>query len=108
MPQQRGDGTFFGGVKDDDMGNTDQVPFYVEMMGSYQWGEKEDHSRRMVATAGKEHDRFTVQLTVFKSGRKASVVVNCPLLSIKLHGPRVKFFESWPIKIIITYLDLIK
>ena len=74
MPRQRGDGTFQPGVTDDKMGNTDQVPVYVESHGNYQWGRREDHHRKMVSTTGKESDRFTVQLTVFKSGRKVRSV----------------------------------
>ena len=34
------------------------------------WGMREDHTRRTVGTAGKEKDRFTVQLTVFNDGTK--------------------------------------
>ena len=74
MPRQRGDGTFQTGVTDDKMGNTDQVHVYVEIHGNYQWGRREDHHRRMVSIAGRENNRFTVQLTVFKSGRKVRSV----------------------------------
>ena len=74
MPTQRGDGSFCPGVTDDKMGNTDQVPIYIEMHQAYGWGDRESHERRMVSTAGKEKDRFTVQLTVFKSGRKVCIV----------------------------------
>ena len=74
MPRQREDGTFQPGVTDDKMGNTDQVPVYVESRGNYQWGRREDHHRRMVSTAGKENNRFIVQLTVFKYGRKVRSV----------------------------------
>ena len=70
MPTQRQDGSFLPGVKDQHMGNTDQVPFYVEMHSNHQWGFKSHRGRRMVGTAGKEKDRFTVQLTIFKNGRK--------------------------------------
>ena len=48
MPRQRGDGTFQPGVADDKMGNTDQVPVYVESHGNYKWGRREDHHCRMV------------------------------------------------------------
>ena len=71
MPRQRADGSFQQGAADDFVGNSDHVPFWIESHSNHQWGEKEVHHRRLVKTAGKEKDRFTVQLTVFKSGRKA-------------------------------------
>ena len=70
MPQQRPDGYFHPGVTDDNMGNTDQVPVYIENHSKGTWGMREDHTRRTVGTAGKEKDRFTTQLTVFKDGTK--------------------------------------
>ena len=73
MPRQRRDGSFQPGVTDDKMANTDQVPVYIESFGNYQWGRKEDHGRRMVATAGQEKNRFTTQLTCFKDGRKVCI-----------------------------------
>ena len=78
MPQQRVDGTYHGGVSDAMMGNTDQVPVYMEDHSKSTWGRREDHQRRTVSTAGKEKDRFTVQLTVFKDGRKVSPIVIGP------------------------------
>ena len=72
MPQQRVDGTYHGGVSDAMMGNTDQVPVYMEDHSKSTWGRREDHERQTVSTAGKDKDRFTVQLTVFKNGRKVS------------------------------------
>ena len=46
MPkQQRADGTYQPGVKDDDLGNTDQVPVRVEEVSNGQWGRREDHDR---------------------------------------------------------------
>ena len=69
-PQQRGDGSWRGGVSDANMGNTDQVPIYMEDHSNSTWGRRENHERRTVSTAGKEKDRLTVQLTVFKDGRK--------------------------------------
>ena len=74
MTRQRGDGTFQPGVTDDKMGNTYQVTVYVEIHGNYQWGQREDHRLRMVSTTGKENNRFTVKLTVFKSGHKVRSV----------------------------------
>ena len=75
MPWKRVDGTFQPGFTDDEkMGNIDQVPVYVESRGNYQWGRREDHHRRMVSNVGKENNRFTVQLTVFNSGRKVRSV----------------------------------
>ena len=70
MPQQRPDGPFHTGVTDANMGNTDQVPVYIEEHIKVTWGMREEHTRRMVGTAGKEKDRFTAQLTVFKDGTK--------------------------------------
>ena len=52
------------------MGNTDQVPVYIEDHIKGTWGMREDHTRRTVGTAGKEKDMFTAQLTVFKYGTK--------------------------------------
>ena len=71
-PQQRGDGSWRGGVPDAMMGNTDQVPVYMEDHSKCTWGRRDSQERRTVSTAGKEKDRFTVQLTVFKDGRKVS------------------------------------
>ena len=48
------------------MGNIDQVPVYIEDHSKGTWGMREDHTRKTVVTAGKEKDRFTAQLTVFK------------------------------------------
>ena len=68
MPQQRPDGSFHPGVMDANMGNTDQVLVYIEDYSKGTWGMREDHTRRTVGTAGKEKDRFTAQLTMFKDG----------------------------------------
>ena len=62
--------TFHPGVTDAKMGNTDQLPVYIEDHSKVTWGMREDHTRRMVGTAVKEKDRFTAQLTVFKDGTK--------------------------------------
>ena len=70
MPQQRPDGSFHPGVTDAKMGNKDQVPVYIEDHSKGTWGMREDHTKRAVGTAGKEKDRFTSQLTVFKDGPK--------------------------------------
>ena len=72
MPQQRPDGSFHTGVMDENMGNTDQVPVYIEYHNKGTWGIREDHTRRTGGTAGKEKDRFTAQLTVFKYGTMVS------------------------------------
>ena len=73
MPSQRPDGSFRPGVTDDRMANTDQVPTYIEDHSNATWGRREDHERRTVGTAGKEKNRFTTQLTCFKSGRKVRI-----------------------------------
>ena len=52
------------------MGNTDQLPVYIEDHIKGTWVMREDHTRRTVGTAGKEKDRFTDQLTVFKDDTK--------------------------------------
>ena len=70
MPQQRPDGSFHPGVMDANVGNTYQVPVYIEDHSKGTWGMREDHTKRTVGTAGKEKDRFTAQLTVFKDGTK--------------------------------------
>ena len=46
MPQQRPDGFFHPGVMDANMGNTDQVPVYIEDHSKGTWGMREDHTRR--------------------------------------------------------------
>ena len=70
IPQQRPDGSFHPGVMDEKMGNTDQLPVYIEDHSKGTWGMREDHTRITVGTAGKYKDRFTSQLTVFKDGTK--------------------------------------
>ena len=70
MPQQRPYGSFHPGVMDANMGNTDHVPVYIEDHSKGTWFMSEDHTRRTVGTAGKDKDRFTAQLTVFKDGTK--------------------------------------
>lgn len=56
------------------MGNTDQVPIYMEDHTLGQWGERESRERRCVSTGGKEKDRFTAQLTVFADGSKVRLI----------------------------------
>ena len=56
-------------VTDDFYVNTDQVPVWIESVGNYTW-VKACTGRRFVRTAGKEKDRFNVQLCIAKSGRK--------------------------------------
>ena len=70
MPQQRPDGYFHPSVMYANMGNTDQVPVYIEDHSKGTWGMREDQIRSTVGAAGKEKDRFTSQLTVFKDGTK--------------------------------------
>ena len=70
MSQQRTDGSFHPGVTDANMGNTDQVPVYIEDHSKGTWGMREVHNRRAVGTPGTDKDRFTAQLTVFKDGTK--------------------------------------
>ena len=73
MPQQKPDGSFHPGVTYAKMGNTDQVLVYIEDHIKGTWGMREDHTRRTVVTSGKEKDRFTAQLTVFKDGTKVRI-----------------------------------
>ena len=82
MPQQRPDGSFHPGVMDENMGNTDQVPVYIEDHIKVTWGMREDHIRRTVGTAGKEKDSFTDQLAVFKDGTKVCRVSFSTKLSV--------------------------
>ena len=70
MPQKRPDGSFHPVVTDANMGNTDQVPVYIEDHSKVTSGMREDHTRRTVGNSGKDKDRFTAQLTVFKYGTK--------------------------------------
>ena len=70
MPCQKGDGSFLPRVSDARMGNTDQVPVYVEDHSNHQWDFKSHCGRRMISTSGKDKNRFNVQLTCFKDGRK--------------------------------------
>ena len=51
MPQKRPDESFHPGVTDAKMGNTDQVPVYIEDHSKGTWGIREYHTRRMVGTA---------------------------------------------------------
>ena len=53
-PVPRPEGSFASGVSDDKMGNTDQVPVYIEDHGNGQWGLREDHDRRCISTTGKD------------------------------------------------------
>ena len=46
MPQQRPDGSFHPGVTDVNIGNTDQVPVYIEYHSKGTWGMRGDHTRR--------------------------------------------------------------
>ena len=46
MPQKRPDGSFHPGVTGVNMGNTDQVPVYIEDHSKGTWDMREDHTRR--------------------------------------------------------------
>ena len=70
MPCQKGDVSFLPRVSDARMGNTDQVPVYVEDHINHQWGFKSHRGRRIISTAREDKNRSTVQLTCFKYGRK--------------------------------------
>ena len=100
MPFQRPDGSFRQGVVDDNMANTDQVPVYVEDHSNGQWGRRENHERRTVSTAGKEKDRFTAQLTCFKSGRKVTNYgIHCDFINVCICHSLFPFVSSlFPIK----------
>ena len=56
--------------------NTDHIPFYRDMVGMYSWtkqgagGKNKREFRGQVGTGGGDKDRFTVQLSVTKSGKK--------------------------------------
>ena len=71
MPMQRPDGSYRPGTKDDDVGNFNHCPFYIEDHSNGCWRLKESSERRCITTGGKDKSRFTAQLTIFKSGRKA-------------------------------------
>ena len=47
MPQHRPEGSFHPGVMDANMGNTDQVPVYIEDYSKGTWGMREDYTRRI-------------------------------------------------------------
>ena len=52
--------------------NTDHIPFTIECVGNYSWGER-NSGRRQIQTAGYEKQRFTAQLSILKNGTKLPV-----------------------------------
>ena len=59
------------GVKCTHFCNTDHVPVWYKSVGNYSWGKKVS-GRQHIRTGGKEKDRFTVQLSIIKAGRKVT------------------------------------
>ena len=57
------------GIDDDNFVNFDHVPVWEDMVGNTSWGKK-DSGRRSVKTGGREKNRFTVVLSITKSGKK--------------------------------------
>ena len=57
------------GVKGTHFCNTGHVPVWYESVGNYSWGNQ-GSGRQHIRTDGKEKDRFIVQLSVTKAGRK--------------------------------------
>ena len=53
MPQKRPHGSFHPGVTGANIGNTYQVPVYIEDHSKGTWVMRENHTRRTVGTAGK-------------------------------------------------------
>jgi hypothetical protein len=83
------DGSRKEGVPDKRVGNTDQVPVYIEDHSKATWGLKGDRERRLVGTAGKDKDRFTTQLTCFKDGDKVTL---CAVVYISFSSAYLQLF----------------
>ena len=63
------EGLVIPAIQDDSFANTDHIPVYRDMPSNYSWVECGTGNKH-VATGGAEKERFTVQLTCLKSGRK--------------------------------------
>ena len=71
------DGVLIPDIGDDQLVNTDHVPVYRDLPGNYSWGHINDGNTQ-ITTGGAEKERFTVQLSCLKSGRKL-----CPIIIFK-------------------------
>ena len=75
VPQKRGH-VWVPAAPDSKLVNTDHIPFYRDMVGSCSWTAKGDGGgqkrglRGQVARGGGEKDRFTMQVTITKNGKK--------------------------------------
>ena len=67
--ESRSGTTLIPAICDERMVNTDHVPVYRDMPGNYTWGERGSGGRQ-ISTGGAEKERFTVQLSCTKSGKK--------------------------------------
>ena len=68
------DGALVPAVPDDRFCNTDHIPMYKEDVGKYSWSEKNSGGRQ-IRTGGAEKERFTVQPTITKSGKKLKLFI---------------------------------
>ena len=68
------DGVLIPDIGDDQLVNTDHVPVYRDLPGNYSWGTINDGNIQ-IATGGAEKQRFTVQLSCLKSGRKVRPII---------------------------------
>ena len=59
------DGIQIPAIVDQRWVNTDHVPFTIECVGEYSWGERNSGGKQ-VGTAGYKKSRFTVQLSITK------------------------------------------
>ena len=66
------DGIKIPGIVDQRWVNSDHVPFTIECVGDFSWGERNTGGAQ-VGTGGYEKQRFTVQLSITKDGRKLPV-----------------------------------
>ena len=67
-------GVIIPAVPDERLCNTDHIPMYKEDVGKYSWSEKNSGGRQ-IRTGGAEKERFTVQPTITKSGRKLKLLL---------------------------------
>ena len=68
------DGILVPAVPDDRLCNTDHIPMYKEDVGKYSWSEKNSGGSQ-IRTGGAEKERFTVQPTITKSGKKLKLFI---------------------------------
>ena len=62
-------GTTIPAIGDDSFVNSDHIPFYHDLPGNYSWIDSGAGDKQVV-TGDAEKERYTVQLTCLKSGRK--------------------------------------